>query len=963
MIKFVILFFIFTNSALSNDKEDGYYGIINTAKWTKNISYKEIEDNDKASHYGGAYYLLSDYQQNFIKKISYYRTVKNIINYSGVENHSTFSTTYAPFDHKIYLNKVLILRDDEVIDQTKKVKVEIDDVEGTNKLIFSDRKKITFIIPDVRKGDVIDYSYSMKENNNLFGISTAFLFLEDVYYIKKLHRRVLTSKDKEYDLKYINNDHKPIINIDKGIREYIWEKRDVSAYGKSLSEKNMPVYYSLVSSIQISDQKDYSDIVNHSLKLYRDNIPLKKEVKKFINEIKNDQKLDKEQKILKLIRYVQNDIRYLAVFDGVYGIKPKDPNSVFENKAGDCKGKTMLLKLLLQEIGIKSYPVLVSTNNKNHLINFLPDNLFDHVVLSINYDDKTYWVDPTINYQEGKLDNIYFPDYGFGLKIKKGENQLVKMPENNSLRQYFEVTYDFITSKKDFFNLTVKTYYYSNIADSLRKYLSNNGRYVSEKKYLEYYKKHFKNIKTSDELGIWEKKDLNSFYSIESYEIPLRDINAKGGYLFPYIELHNNIHNLPEAKARNHPYILPYKNFEINYKFVGIPNVGESNFNYKTDNISLDMTKEYSGKYISNVKFKYNVLDRKLDVSQIDDNKKIFDKKALKGTKFTYNDIKTLRKKYYRFLSFKEKQLKNLINRNKSFCDLSEKDENYFKSVTSVGSIVKQHCKEKYYAIFSLLNNKKNLSVLGINKKQIFAEEIKNKLYCKYNSKTPISVCLRLNNKPYLEIKSGYDNLPISIQILGFDNIKNYKTLDHLVGNIVGKKINYNNTYKKLVTAYKNFSIWAKSLETEKNTILDVQLGNFPYMTDYIGDYTVIAYDAMERLTPNITDMTRIILDPFNKIKLSKNKQCKAITQDDRSNICKKLLANFIDPLLPEQDVNNMCNMDKNKSFLCHLEKDSNKDLNAILLDKYMEHDVVVITDLLITKPDSKKAETFFTGL
>lgn len=85
-----------------------------------------------------------------------------------------------------------------------------------------------------------------------------------------------------------------------------------------------------------------------------------------------------------LTRFVQQDIRYLAVEVGEGGYRPSPPPEVLERRWGDCKDKTMLLVDLLAAVGIEARPAYVRSGRGRRLDPAFPSHdAFDHVVVAV----------------------------------------------------------------------------------------------------------------------------------------------------------------------------------------------------------------------------------------------------------------------------------------------------------------------------------------------------------------------------------------------------------------------------------------------------------------------------------------------------------------------------------------------------------------------------------------------------
>jgi Domain of Unknown Function with PDB structure (DUF3857)/Transglutaminase-like superfamily len=88
-------------------------------------------------------------------------------------------------------------------------------------------------------------------------------------------------------------------------------------------------------------------------------------------------------KIQALARYVQTDIRYVAIELGIGGHQPHAAPDVFEHHYGDCKDKANLLITLLREIGVDAYAVVINTVRGSITASTPPDLNFNHAIVAI----------------------------------------------------------------------------------------------------------------------------------------------------------------------------------------------------------------------------------------------------------------------------------------------------------------------------------------------------------------------------------------------------------------------------------------------------------------------------------------------------------------------------------------------------------------------------------------------------
>ncbi|MGO9271066.1 MAG: DUF3857 domain-containing transglutaminase family protein [Terriglobia bacterium] len=87
-------------------------------------------------------------------------------------------------------------------------------------------------------------------------------------------------------------------------------------------------------------------------------------------------------KIEALARFVQKDVRYVAIEIGIGGFQPHYAGEIFSNRYGDCKDKATLLSAMLHEVGVESYYVMIHTDRGVVSPDF-PYYGFNHVILAL----------------------------------------------------------------------------------------------------------------------------------------------------------------------------------------------------------------------------------------------------------------------------------------------------------------------------------------------------------------------------------------------------------------------------------------------------------------------------------------------------------------------------------------------------------------------------------------------------
>lgn len=67
-------------------------------------------------------------------------------------------------------------------------------------------------------------------------------------------------------------------------------------------------------------------------------------------------------KMQAVAKFVQGDIRYVAIELGIGGLQPHPATDIFSHRYGDCKDKATLMSAMLHEIGVESYYLDINTD-------------------------------------------------------------------------------------------------------------------------------------------------------------------------------------------------------------------------------------------------------------------------------------------------------------------------------------------------------------------------------------------------------------------------------------------------------------------------------------------------------------------------------------------------------------------------------------------------------------------------
>ncbi len=113
----------------------------------------------------------------------------------------------------------------------------------------------------------------------------------------------------------------------------------------------------------------------------------------------NIRNLAKKGKSLELAQacyeYVQENIVYLDIENGLNALVPRQANQTILNKYGDCKDMAMLLHQLFQAFGFESYLTVSKTSVKKDIYDFPSIAMANHMIVSLVWENRIIYLDGT----------------------------------------------------------------------------------------------------------------------------------------------------------------------------------------------------------------------------------------------------------------------------------------------------------------------------------------------------------------------------------------------------------------------------------------------------------------------------------------------------------------------------------------------------------------------------------------
>ena len=515
---FILVFFLFCFlAAVTVNASSPEVHVSTRPSWVGH--YKEYSKKPPARAIrDGFFYALSDFQINIEQKQTYRHYIREIVSSTGIQNGSQLTADFNPSYERIDFHEVIVWRDNKPQNRLRTGDFKIlADEQDFSRFIYQGGYSANLILSDIRKGDRIEYSYTITGANPIFGGKfSRDIYLQNDKIIAHQYISLIASSSRNLNMKFFNKASKPEETEMAGLKRYTWENFQVEPV---IDFTNEPAWYNPYNYVQVSDYNNWSDVVSWA---YSVNLPaanIKGELAAMIAGLKKKHGNDKVGYFRDAVRIVQNDVRYMGIEIGEYSHRANRPEKVYSQRYGDCKDKSLLLVSMLKANGIEAYMTLVNSNLNDKIDQFIPTcDAFDHAVVVAVFNGKQVWVDATMSNQGGDGTDIYFPNYGKGLILKPGNSELSTIPMSPTGKTICEELYT-VKDENSKVKLEVKTTYTREQADRERDKLAEASMAETEKSYLEYYSKIYSRIEASDSIKVIDDPHKNVLTTIESYSI------------------------------------------------------------------------------------------------------------------------------------------------------------------------------------------------------------------------------------------------------------------------------------------------------------------------------------------------------------------------------------------------------------------------------------------------------------
>lgn len=357
---------------------------------------------------------------------------------------------FVPAYQRIHLHAAQILRGDQVLDRLPQLQLRFLEREGNaDQGLVNGMVTALLVIDDVRVGDTLRLVYTLEGRNPVLGPRYTHRVLWDQDDPVELRRATLiVPPGRHVDWRWLGEQGaarpgpQPLAVAGRDEEILRFEEQ---ALTPPAEEAAVPDDVFTARALQFSEYPDWHAVALWAQTLFPPDAPLPPEMQERLAQWRALPQ--PEARVQAVLRWVQDEVRYLSVSLGESSHRPAPPAEVLRRRWGDCKDKTYLLVTLLRALGVEADPMLVSLDAPHVAARLLPDpDAFDHVVARVRLGDRAYTLDPTRLGQRGSLAAMETMDGADGLVVRDDTQALLQLrvadaaaQARNELSEQFQI--------------------------------------------------------------------------------------------------------------------------------------------------------------------------------------------------------------------------------------------------------------------------------------------------------------------------------------------------------------------------------------------------------------------------------------------------------------------------------------------------------------------------------------------
>lgn len=506
-----------TDTAISQSKDSDFY-IEPTPKW---VLPAPATSGEQVARTPMHYALLDEQDQVDSNGVTAYnRFIRVVNNENGLSSAAETLISFDPSYQKLIFHHVEISRNGVSVNKLDRSKVKILQREkNLEEKMYDGMITASIVLDDIRVGDQVDISYSIQGMNPAFeGKYLRTVWMTAFKGSTLVSRFRLIAPENRHISYKLGSGTTVKESLHDGLRDSEFMRVSIP---QAHADQFTPASTFLDDQLNLSEFSDWSAVASWGERLFSSASVVSPLVKRTIKSIGITAETVPLERLRLALNFVQQDIRYFGTEIGENSHLPASPDTVINQRFGDCKDKVSLLISLLNALGIHATPVLVSTQLKGDIApSFATPLVFDHVIARVEVEGKTYWLDGTRAQQSGTIVQRQSIGLGKGLVLQQGILKLEDLPETDTEERIaIEESYR-VPALSDDPILELKMTYFGEMAELLRAAIASQPIASIEAQLNSNFIRFHPNATKVTPLRIEEISNDNAIRVIQNFKLP-----------------------------------------------------------------------------------------------------------------------------------------------------------------------------------------------------------------------------------------------------------------------------------------------------------------------------------------------------------------------------------------------------------------------------------------------------------
>ena len=478
--------------SLREDTHDNTIAYAEAPRWVYQTTFPTQQISCSLDLPKESRWLLVDHQLNADSQTTYHHYAIELRSDEDVIHQSIIPISIDLNQQDLLFHEVKVHRHGRKLDGMRHSALYLP-ASQANETAFTIKDSVTLYVEQLQVGDILEYSYSVKETAKKTHDAVIGSFHPSSSLpIRRAYYRVVGSAGKPPEVRVFNGaPHPEWHTADDGSWEMIAQFFNLVP---ASSEPGQPEWFSNLPWIQVSEFKDWSDVAS-----YMAQYPLPS----------NDRIDALWDQWSEAEAWEDADLRSNSEALCAYVREQPLPNPF---------DRAILLQALLKKLSIKSHIALVSTTHRQHIDEGLPspENL-DHALVQAHIGEMVFWLDPSSERSPRCLLEGSAAFYGKALVLDSSDPHL-EVIENDCISPDVEVyaTYSIDDSETEA-RLQVTTYLRDDNAQAMRRLLKSETEKRIESGFQALYESLHGEIEALSPLSINDDIEKNRMVIKEEY--------------------------------------------------------------------------------------------------------------------------------------------------------------------------------------------------------------------------------------------------------------------------------------------------------------------------------------------------------------------------------------------------------------------------------------------------------------